>query len=202
MEPNARLTGATGAVLLILLAVEGATIIGVRSHLSTHVFVGMVLVPLVLLKIGSTSWRFVRYYSGASAYRLKGAPPVVLRLLGPVLVVLTLVLLGSGVALILAPHNLRSSLLFLYKASFLLWFAVMTVHVLGHVVETAKLAPLDWVRRTRSQVEGASARQWALATALATGCLLGLVMLGPTSHYHRSRSFEPPGVVAQTPSHH
>jgi hypothetical protein len=59
VEGNARLTAASAAVLLV-----------------------------VLLKVGSTCWRFARYYGGAPAYRRKGPPPVVLRLLGPVALVL------------------------------------------------------------------------------------------------------------------
>ena len=47
------------------------------------------------------TWRFARYYTGAPAYRRKGPPPVLLRLLGPVVVILTLVLLFSGVGLLL-----------------------------------------------------------------------------------------------------
>ena len=201
VESNARLTGTLGAVLFILLAVEGVTILGVRSHLNIHVFVGMLLIPPVVLKIGSTAWRFVHYYVGAPAYRVKGPPPLVLRLLGPVLIVLTLVVLGSGVALIVAPHDMRSQLLFVHKASFVLWFAAMTVHVLGHILETARLAPLDWARRTRAQVAGASARLWAVAASLVVGCLLGLVMLGPTNHYsHRVNTYSPGKAVAPTPS--
>src|SRR6516164_3578640 len=69
---NARLTGATAAVLLVLLAAEGATVLSVRSLLTLHVFIGMLLVPPVLVKIGSTGWRFVRYYRGSPAYRRKG----------------------------------------------------------------------------------------------------------------------------------
>ena len=83
VESNARLTGATAVVLLILFAVEGATLIGVRAHLDLHVFVGMLVIPPVLLKIGSTTWRFARYYSGSPPYRRKGPPPVLLRMLGP-----------------------------------------------------------------------------------------------------------------------
>ena len=147
----------------------------------------------MLLKIGSTTWRFVRYYRGSPAYRRKGPPPVILRLLGPVLVVLAVILLVSGVALVLEPHALGGRLLFIHKASFFLWFAAMTIHVLGHVVETAKLAPLDLARRTRAQVAGASARQWSLIASLAVGCVLGLVMLGPTATYlhQHSRFFHP-----------
>jgi hypothetical protein len=184
VESNARLTGATAAVLLVLLAIEGLTVLRVRGLLSWHVFVGMLLVPPVLLKIGSTSWRFARYYLGAPAYRRKGPPPVLLRLLGPVVVILTVVLFASGIALVLAPHSLRHSLLFAHKASFVLWFGAMTIHVLGHLLDTARLAPRDWARRTRRDVAGATARQWALAVSLVVGAGLGILMLGPAAHYH------------------
>ncbi len=183
VESNARLTGAAAAVLLVLFFLEGVTILGVRQHLTWHVFLGMVLIPPVLLKMGSTTWRFVRYYRGAPAYRRKGPPPAILRLLGPVLVVLTVIMLASGVALVLAPNALGRHLLFVHKASFVLWFGAMVIHVLGHLAETAQLAPLDMARRTRSQVRGASARQWALVISLVAGVLLGVVMLGPTHHY-------------------
>jgi hypothetical protein len=152
--------------------------------LSWHVFVGMLLVPPVLLKVGSTTWRFVRYYLGAPAYRRKGPPPPVLRLLGPVVVILTVVVFASGIALVLAPHSMRHSLLFAHKASFVLWFGAMTIHVLGHLLDTARLAPLDWARRTRRDVAGATVRQWALAASLVAGVGLGIVMLGPAAHYH------------------
>jgi hypothetical protein len=78
----------------------------------------------------------------------------------------------------------RHSLLFLHKASFVLWFGAMTVHVLGHLIDTARLAPRDGVRRTRRDVAGASARQWTLAASLIAGAVLGVAMLGPTAHYH------------------
>jgi hypothetical protein len=186
---NSRLTGAAGAVLLVLLAAEGVTILGVRQHLSLHVFLGMLLVPPVLVKIGSTTWRFARYYSGAPAYRRKGPPHVILRLLGPLVVVLTVVLFASGIVLVLAPNALGGSMLFAHKASFVLWFGAMTIHVLGHIGETARLAPLDLARRTRSQVRGASARQWLLLASLVAGVLLGVVMLGPTTHYLAQHAF-------------
>jgi hypothetical protein len=184
VESNARLTGTTAAVLLLLLAIEGVTVLRVRALLSWHVFVGMLLVPPMLLKIGSTTWRFARYYLRAPAYRRKGPPPPLLRLLGPVVVILTVVLLASGIALVLARHSMRHSLLFAHKASFVLWLGAMTVHVLGHLLDTARLAPLDWARRTRRDVAGATARQWALAASLVLGASLGILMLGPAAHYH------------------
>jgi len=177
VEANARLTASGAAVLLIVLAVEGVTILRIRELISPHVFLGMLLIPPVLVKMASTGYRFARYYLGAPAYRRKGAPPILLRLLGPVVVILTVVLLASGVALLLASPAWSQQLLFVHKASFVLWFLAMTVHVLGHLAEVARLAPRDWLRRARRDVRGAGSRQWLIAGSLVAGVLLGLAML-------------------------
>jgi hypothetical protein len=174
---NARLTAANAAVLLVLLAAEGVTILRVRQLISPHVFIGMVLIPPVLVKVASTAWRFARYYRGAPAYRRKGPPPVVLRLLGPVVVILTLVLLASGVALLLVSRSWLPLLLKVHKGSFVLWFGAMTIHVLGHLGEVVRLAPHDWLRRTRREVTGAGPRQWLIAGSLVVGVLLGFLLL-------------------------
>lgn len=176
VEANARLTTMTAVVLLVLLAAEGYTILGVHAHLTLHVVIGMILVPPVILKVGSTSWRFARYYLGSPAYRQKGPPPMLLRLLGPIVVVLTLAVLGSGIALLLAPSSARQELLLLHKATFILWLGAMAVHVLGHLVETMQLAPKDFYWRTRSQVRGAGKRQWALVGSLVLGVLLAVAV--------------------------
>jgi len=186
VEANARLTGATAAVLFVLLAAEGVTILRLKPLLSWHVFIGTLLIPPVALKIGTTSYRFVRYYRGSPAYRRKGPPPPLLRLLGPFLVVLTVVVLASGVALLLGPPSLRRSLLFLHKASFVLWFGAMAIHVLGHLIDTARLAPRDWVRRSRREVAGAGMRQWVLVSSVGAGALLGLLFLGQATPWQLS----------------
>ena len=180
---NARLTAANAAVLLVLLAAEGVTILRVRQLLSPHVFIGVVLIPPVLLKVASTTWRFARYYTGAPAYRRKGAPPVLLRLLGPVVAILTLVLLFSGVGLLLVSRPWLPLLLKVHKASFVLWFGAMTIHVLGHLGEVFRLAPADWLRRTRREVTGAGARQWLIAASLVAGVLLGFLLLSHVGHW-------------------
>jgi hypothetical protein len=176
-EGNARLTASTAAVLFALLAAEGVTILQVRRLITPHVFIGMLLVPPILLKMGSTLWKFARYYSGSPAYRRRGPPLLALRVLGPFVLVLTLTVVASGIALLLAPFSLRSILLLVHKASFILWLGVMTLHVLGHVLDTARLAPRDWLRHTRRQVDGAVARQWALAASLVLGLILAVVVV-------------------------
>jgi len=175
---NARLTAANAALLLVLLAIEGVTVLRVRALLTPHVFVGMVLIPPVLLKVASTGWRFARYYRGAPAYQRKGPPPVLLRLLGPVVVLLTVVLFASGAGLLLVSRSWLPLLLKVHKASFVLWFGAMTIHVLGHLGEVFRLAPRDWLRRTRRDVTGAGSRQWLIAASLVVGILLGVLFLG------------------------
>jgi len=76
---NEKLTAMTGAILLVGFAVEGFTILGVHRMLFLHFFVGMLLIGPALLKIGSTVYRFVRYYAGSVSYVRKGPPSPVLR---------------------------------------------------------------------------------------------------------------------------
>jgi hypothetical protein len=176
-ESNARLTGLSAAVLLVLLAAEGATLLKIHRLLTPHVFIGMLLLPPVALKIGSTGWRITRYYLGAPAYRRRGPPPLALRMLGPVVVLTTVVVFASGIALLFVPHAERSQMLFLHKASFVLWFGAMAIHVLAHLLDTGRLASADFVAASRRQVRGAGARIWALAATLVLGVILGIVIL-------------------------
>ena len=178
VEANGRLTAMLGALLLVLLAIEGVTILRISPLLAIHVVVGMVMVPVVALKIGSTTWRFAKYYLGSPEYRRKGPPPPLLRLLGPFVVVSTVAVVVSGIATLLATTTpLRNDLLLLHKVTFVLWFAAMVFHVLGHMLDVARLAPRDFFWRTRRQIRGASLRQWAIVSAVCVGILLAVLML-------------------------
>ena len=185
VEGNERLTASIALVLLVLLFVEGLTVVSVQQLLTWHVFIGLLLIPPVAIKVASTSWRFFNYYAGAQAYVRNGPPKPLLRLLGPVVVVLTIILFATGIALIVvAPHSLRPQLLQWHRLSFIAWFAVMAVHVLAHLGETVSIAPRDWFRRTRRQVDGASARVWTLSASLAVG-LVGALWLTPYAAHWR-----------------
>jgi hypothetical protein len=183
VQANARFTAQIAAILVVLLAIEGVTLVSVHRLVTLHVFVGMLLVPPVLLKMASTAWRFIRYYTGDPTYLQKGPPPLPLRILGPNVVVLTLLVFGSGVAFLLVPSSLRNQLLFVHKASFVLWFGAMTIHVLAHILETSRLAPADIMHRTRQQVRGAGLRIWTVAGSLVVGAILGAVMLPTVGHW-------------------
>ena len=164
---NARLTGAVAAALLVLLAAEGATIPFIGPLLGPHIFIGMLLIPPVLLKIGATGYRFARYYTHDGPYVAKGPPPIALRVLAPGVVLTTLALFGTGVALLIAgpPSN---TLIFAHKLSFIAWVALMTLHVLGHLLEVPKLALADWRAKgpRGARLAGAGTRTLALAGAI------------------------------------
>ena len=182
---NARLTGGVAAALLVLLAAEGATIPFIGPLLGPHVFIGMLLIPPVLLKLGSTGYRFARYYSGSPPYLSKGPPHAALRVLAPGVVLTTLALFGTGVALLIdGPPS--QTLVFAHKLSFIAWVSLMTLHVLGHVLDVPALALPDWRRGgpPQARLAGAGARTMALGTALLAGVALALLTLsaaGPWS---------------------
>jgi hypothetical protein len=174
---NARLTGAVAAALLVLLAAEGATIPFIGPLLGPHIFIGMLLIPPVLLKLGSTGYRFARYYTHEERYVRKGPPPLALRILAPGVVLTTLALFGTGVALLLAgpPSN---TLVFTHKLSFIAWVALMTLHVLGHLLEVPKLAFSDWrPSSSEARLAGAGTRTMALGAAILSGGALALLTL-------------------------
>ena len=175
-EGNERLTGLTGMVLLVLFAAEGFTILAVRQMLTLHFFIGMLLVGPVLLKLCSTIYRFTRYYAGDADYRLQGPPALPLRVLGPFVILTSLAVIGTGVMLALAGPG-SSIWLLAHKAAFVLWFGVMTIHVLAYAWRLPRLVGSDLARRA-DQVLGGRAARWLLLTAaLLTGLLLAVVTI-------------------------
>ena len=184
VEGNARLTSSAAVLLLILLAAEGLTLPAINTLLRPHVYIGFALIPPVALKLGSTLYRFTRYYLRTPGYRQKGPPPALLRALGPVVVLSTVLLLGSGVALLFFTGSWQQRMLTVHKASFVLWFAAMTVHVVAHIVETAQLGPRDWVPQQNRSFPMAAARRWMLAATVLTGGLLGAWGLGHIGGWH------------------
>ena len=164
---NERLTGLLAAILLVLLAAEGVTIAwGVGATRSTHVFIGMLLLPPVVFKVASTGYRASRYYLGDPAFIRRGPPPILLRVAGPVVVATSLAVLGSGIALVaFHPHPSWAKLA--HKVTFILWFGAMTLHVLGHARDTPALAAADFQPAQASA--GRAARLSAVVASIALG---------------------------------
>ncbi|HSR95239.1 MAG TPA: hypothetical protein VLK56_10280 [Solirubrobacterales bacterium] len=66
-----------------------------------------------------------------------------MRLLAPGVVLTTLALFATGVALLVIGQD-NGSVMFLHEASFIAWVALMTIHVLAHLLEVPRLAAPDW----------------------------------------------------------
>lgn len=160
-EGNRRLTSQTGALLLVLLAILGVTIIRIGQLLWVHLFVGVLLLGPVALKLASTGYRFTRYYAGNARYRRVGPPPTLLRMLAPLVVLTTIGVFATGVILLLAGPSARETFLPLHKYLFFAWLACFAVHVLGHVAELP--SALDAGGRRWPGV-AVSARSYAEAT--------------------------------------
>jgi len=166
---NEQLTLAIAALLIVLLAVEGATILRIGSLLTVHAFVGMLLIPVVALKLASTGWRMLRYYQRGEEYVLRGPPHIALRMLvAPVLVLSTLLVFGTGVVLLVLDQR-DGTLVGLHKASFLVWAGAFGLHVLGHLLRLPQL----W----RQRVPGLALRIAVAASALVTGVTLATLTL-------------------------
>jgi hypothetical protein len=166
---NEQLTAVVAALLLVLLAIEGATLLRIRSLLTIHAFVGMLLIPVLALKLASTGWRMLRYYRRAEEYVRRGPPHIMLRtLVAPVTILSTLVLFGTGVALLIADQT-HGTLVGLHKASFFVWVGATGVHVLAHILELP--------RALRARIPGAALRVTLATAALASGALLAVATL-------------------------
>jgi hypothetical protein len=183
-DGNERLTATAGAVLFLLLAAEGVTILSIGQLLSPHVFIGMLLIPPVALKLGSTGWRFARYYRGRPEYREKGPPLLPLRLLAPVVVVSTVAVFATGIALLVRGPG-QGLLLGLHKASFVVWLVATGIHVLAYLSRVPRLAAADW-RPRAPRLDGGFARRTLLAAAVVLGAILAVATIryaGPWVHW-------------------
>ena len=168
-DGNEQLTAIVATLLLVLLATEGATLLDMHALLTMHAFVGMLLIPVVALKLASTGWRMARYYLGDPEYVRRGPPHVAVRvLIAPVLMVSTTLLFGTGVAL-LALDRTQGTIVGLHKASFVVWLGAMSLHVLMRVF---RLMPA--LRRLSA---GTAIRVGLVGASIAAGFMLATLTL-------------------------
>lgn len=182
---NARLTAWTGLLLLGLTLIELVTVLDVEGLISWHIVVGTLLVPLALLKSGSTTWRVIRYYSGSEAYRSAGPPPMLLRLLGPLVVLTTLGLLGTGLALIalgqdagrrpfLSLLGFELDTLSLHEALFIAFAVAAGLHLLARLVPALRIV----TGRVAETVPAGRARLGVVVLTAIAAVITAVLVLG------------------------
>jgi hypothetical protein len=171
---NEQLTAFAGVLLIVFLAIEGATLLNLGALLTVHAFVGMFLLPIVALKMGSTGWRMARYYLGGEEYVRRGPPAWPLRVfVAPVVVTSTLVLFGTGVYL-LATHEVQGTAVGLHKASFVVWLVSTSIHVLARLVRMREAM--------RARYPGFALRLGAVAVVLVAGAAVAVATLPGADH--------------------
>lgn len=143
----AKLTSELGVVLLILLAVEGISVPATRQLFTWHIVVGVLIIPVLAAKIAVTSYRFLLYYSKTLDFQKAGPPWTPLRVAAPLIIVATIALMASGVMLLIQGPNLGNHLWStVHRASFIVWFALMAVHVLAYVRRASTTTYKDLIR--------------------------------------------------------
>jgi hypothetical protein len=84
----------------------------------------------------------------------------------PVVVLSTLVLLGTGVALLVLGQT-DGTVVGLHKASFFVWVGATGIHVLAHVLQLPRVL--------RARIPGVAGRLGLVAASVAAGALLATV---------------------------
>ena len=175
---NEQLTATAGVILLIILPVLGVTIVRIGQLIWLHLFIGLLLIGPVALKMSTTGYRFLQYYTGNPVYRHKGPPEIILRLLAPVLVVSTVIVFVTGLLLLFEGPSHRGLLLLAHKASFIIWLGATGLHLLGHLPRLGKSLR---VGRANAENDGvspsAAGRSLALVGALVGGLVLAIVLI-------------------------
>jgi hypothetical protein len=171
---NERLTALTGGLLVVLLALMGITILSVRRLLPEHFLLGFLLIPPVALKLASTGYRFGRYYTGDSQYRRAGPPPLLMRLIAPVVVISTVAVFATGIELWVFGLRFGSIWVEAHKLSFLVWLPATALHVFGHLSRTSQVAAEEF---SASSTRRAVTRRSLLLGSLIAGVVLAAASL-------------------------
>ncbi len=189
-DGNELLTNITGAVLIVLLAVIGVTILRIGQLISVHLFLGLVLLGPVALKMGSTGYRFIRYYTGNPPYRKKGPPEPILRMIAPIVVITTVVVFVSGLLLLFGGPSSKDSWLALHKVSFIVWVVFTAIHVLAHLPSIARMLRIGTRNVSLPGVSAGAAGRWiVLAGALVGGLVIAIVLIPDFASWTASGAF-------------
>ncbi|MCA1695392.1 MAG: molybdopterin-dependent oxidoreductase [Actinobacteria bacterium] len=203
---NRRLTAGTGTVMHTLLwvqiasagffALETFNVVLPSGPWHTvirpvHFFVGFLLAPLIVIKIGSTNYKFVRYYLRDRRYRAAGAPGLFARALAPVLMGSVIVLFVSGWEMWSFTNAWEIAWIPVHVISAMVFTIALVAHVALHVREAHREAARDMAGAPPDDPAG-SGSEWhrgliARRTLLAGGLGAGLALAVSTSQWPFAR---------------
>jgi hypothetical protein len=175
---NAQLTALAGIVLLVLFFIEGLTLLSRRAFLPIHIFVGLLIIPPLLLKLAGVGYRFARYYTGNAAYRRVGPPQLLLRTIAPILVISSAGIFATGVAMLVPGVGGLDTLRSLHTMFFVVWVPFMAIHVLAYGLRAGLESWHGQFGHGAAQViEGRLTRSSFVAGSLLLGVVLAVAMI-------------------------
>ncbi len=179
---NEILTSVNATVLVALLAVQLVTVLALGSMIRVHLFVGVVLLGPVALKLATTGYRFLRYYTGAREYREKGPPPTLLRAMAPLFVAATIGLFATGVIMLIDGQS-EGTVRGVHVASFWVWIGCFAVHVVFNGGEVLNNLHQVWLNRARTRIVGAQVRAALVLGSILGGVLVALALVSKITGY-------------------
>lgn len=187
---NARLVAISGAALLVLLPIPYGSALALDLLWRVHYFSGLLLLPLLAVKLGATGWRALRYYTGDPAYRADGAPHPMPRLTAPILVASTGVLFGSGVVMMLGADRFGPWST-IHNGAAVIFTGALGLHLLAHLWDTPAEVAADaapaLVRGAHRDVPGARRRLTVTVAAFLVGLTVAAVAI-PAEQWTGSRT--------------
>jgi hypothetical protein len=170
---NEALTSWTGLLLLPLLGLVGLTGVAFGSLWRAHFVVGILLVPVLGMKLVSTTYRAARYYTGSKRYRAAGPPELAARILAPVLIVVTVIAMWSGIVMWLS-NNQDRPWSTIHTDAVVIMGGLVGIHVLLYIPNALRsvFRDLSHVRRRGSQ---ATLRLSIVTATLVVGIVVGFV---------------------------
>lgn len=166
----ARGVAISGVALLVLSALEALTALDLRVAIFWHIVIGLVLLPVLVLKLALATWRFVSFYRADGPTHVRTAPWFPLRVLAPLLVVVTVLLVLSGTELTFAGPSSFSDT-FLAPAHFLLagiWLLLLFIHTAAYLKRSVISTAHD-VRRAIAGGLGGLVRILVVLASLTVG---------------------------------
>lgn len=194
IERNKRITAIAGIVLFILIIAELVITANMHALRSEHIFVGVLLSGPLVVKMGSTGYRFFRYYTKSPEFVRAGPPNILLRLLAPFLVVTTILVFISGFGLAFGGHAYGRLFIKIHAVSVALWLPLLGVHIYAYIRKAKGLIAYDWTSKSNYHVPGRASR---LGMNIAAIILSGIAafILSPLK-FGKHGHWELPGPLA------
>ncbi|MFD1676365.1 hypothetical protein [Alicyclobacillus fodiniaquatilis] len=174
---NERMTAIAGTILFILIVTQLIITANLHALLSVHIFVGVLLSGPIVIKMFSTGFKFVRYYTRNPIFVKSGTPNIWLRLLAPFLVLMTLLVFISGFSLAIIGPTHMGLFFTIHAASVAIWLPLVAVHIYAHIRRATRVTFSDLRQHTSFRVKGRNGRLGINLAGLIMGAIAAMVMI-------------------------